>query len=638
MTPSGSKAAAPANNYRRLLRLTRPYRGRLVIGVLAGLLSVGSFFGLLSFIPSAFSAFDHLEPPAATDGSVDGVTVIDPDTLPPPPDTLPGSFKTAERIAARYNIPLRHADNTLTWQALFIGLLGLPLVGLLRIATSFINHYFMRWVGTSVVRDIRNLLFDSLQRQSLKFFGQSDIGNLISRCVNDAASVEHLISVTIAEAARAPFEITAAILFAVFYALDNGLGGMLLVAGIFLPVCLIPIVILASRVKRWTRRALERISELVSRMHENFTGIRVVKAFHTEASESARFHQLNQRYFLSSLGALRNELLMSPMMETVVTLLACGFVAACFIYRIKLEQIAVIAVAIYAAYRPLRQLTNIGAAVQRGSAALERIFAIVDTDTSLPEATNPAPKQSFDDRISFDHVDFSFSPDGPAVVRDASFELPRGHLLALVGETGSGKTTLANLLARFYDPVTGAITMDGVPLHAIATADLRRMIGVVTQDTILFNDTIANNIAYGSPDATRRQIEEAARMANAHDFITAHPEGYERVVGDKGFVLSGGEKQRVALARAILRNPPILILDEATSALDTVTERLVQEAIAKVMANRTTLAIAHRLSTVRRADQILVIDQGRIIERGTHDELYARHGRYRSLCDMQLSD
>jgi ABC-type multidrug transport system fused ATPase/permease subunit len=272
----------------------------------------------------------------------------------------------------------------------------------------------------------------------------------------------------------------------------------------------------------------------------------------------------------------------------------------------------------------------------RDRAALDRIFAILDTDTSLPEAASPVPKRDFADRIAFNHVSFRFSPEGPIVVDDASFELPRGELVALVGETGSGKTTYANLLARFYDPTSGSVTLDGIPLADIASADLRRLIGVVTQDTILFNDTIAANIAYGSPDATQADIEAAARMANAHDFIVAHPEGYSRVCGDKGFLLSGGEKQRIALARAILRNPPILILDEATSALDTVTERLVQEAISKVMRGRTTLAIAHRLSTVRDANLILVIEHGRIVESGTHDELYARGGRYRHLCDIQF--
>ena len=618
---------------RRLMRLARPYRGRLAIGILAGLFSAGTFFGLLSFLPDAFTAFEHLEAPAPTAVAAEDVPADAPAAKP-----LPAAFRTAERLAARFDIPLRNADNTLTWQALFLGLLGLPIVALLRILSSFVNQYYMRWFGACVVRDLRNQLFDSLQRQSLGFFGRCDIGHLISRCVNDAASVEHVVSVTIAEAVRAPFEILAAVLVAVIYAVQNGLGHMLLVAGVLLPLCLVPVVVLGTRVRRWTRRSLERVSDLVSRMHENFTGIRVVKAFHTEAAEAERFRRMNAHYFQSILRAMRAELLMSPLMELVITVLACGFVVACFIYKITLEQITVIGVSVFAAYRPMKQLAKIGASLQRGSAAIDRIFALLDTDTALPEAARPVARTTFDDRIRFENVTFRFAPEAPDVIRDVSLELPRGTLLALVGETGSGKTTIANLLARFYDPIAGRVTLDGIDLRDLATADLRRLVGVVTQDTILFNDTIAGNIAYGSPDATPAQIEAAARMANAHEFIVAHPDGYRRNVGDKGFVLSGGEKQRVALARAILRNPPILILDEATSALDTVTERLVQEAIAKVMQNRTTLAIAHRLSTVRRADQILVVDAGRVIERGTHDELYAQGGRYRKLCDMQMSE
>jgi len=633
MNPAAASVPVRLSPLRRLMGLARPYRGRLAIGILAGLFSAGTFFGLLSFLPDAFTAFEHLEAPAPA--------VVAPADAPdsaPAAKPLPAAFRTAEHLAARFDIPLRNANNTLTWQALFLSLLGLPIIALLRILSSFINQYYMRWFGACVVRDLRNQLFDSLQRQSLGFFGRCDIGHLISRCVNDAASVEHVVSVTIAEAVRAPFEILAAVLVAVIYAVQNGLGHMLLVAGVLLPLCLVPIVVLGTRVRRWTRRSLERVSDLVSRMHENFTGIRVVKAFHTEAAEAERFRRMNAHYFQSILRALRAELLMSPLMELVITVLACGFVVACFIYKITLEQITVIGVSVFAAYRPMKQLAKIGASLQRGSAAIDRIFTLLDTDTALPEAPRPVAKQGFDDRIRFENVTFRFAPEGPDVIRDVLLELPRGTLLALVGETGSGKTTIANLLARFYDPTAGRVTLDGIDLRALATADLRRLVGVVTQDTILFNDTIAGNIAYGSPDATPAQIEAAARMANAHEFIVAHPDGYRRNVGDKGFVLSGGEKQRVALARAILRNPPVLILDEATSALDTVTERLVQEAIAKVMQNRTTLAIAHRLSTVRRADQILVVDAGRVIERGTHDELYAQGGRYRKLCDMQMSE
>ncbi len=642
-------------NYRRLFAFAAKYKVRLMVGIVAGLLSAGSFFGLLSFMPDAFDAFKISEGGAETAPSsaeAKAPPVADADLRLPAPDAgdagaaigkgappakMPSWFKQAEKLAAKFGVPLRNADDTITWQALFLGLIALPLIAFARIVTSFLNRYFMRWVGSAVVRDIRNELFATLQKQSLKYFGNSDIGQLISSCVNDTASIEHVISSTIADAARAPFEIFAAALFAVLFAVGNGLGRFILVGGLLLPLCLVPVVVLGARVKRWTRKSLERISFLVSRMHENFTGIRVVKAFNTEAAEEARFRKLNHDYFRAVVKALKAEMLMSPLMEVVTTVLATGFIVACFIFHIKLSEIIIIGVAVFAAYRPMKQLAQINAWLQRGAAALDRIFAILDTDTSLPEAANPVPKKTFDDKIVFDHVGFRFSPGGPLVVDDASFEVPRGSLVALVGETGSGKSTYANLLARFYDPTDGRVTLDGVPLCDIATADLRRLIGVVTQDTILFNDTIANNIAYGNPDATPAQIEAAAKMANAHDFIVAHPEGYGRICGDKGFLLSGGEKQRIALARAILRNPPVLILDEATSALDTVTERLVQDAISKVMANRTTLAIAHRLSTVRDANAILVVDKGRIVECGTHDELYARNGRYRKLCDMQLS-
>lgn len=650
-------------NYRRLFRYALAYRGRLLVGVLTGIISAGSFFGLLSLMPNAFDAFKVSESGTKVEETVEGV-VFQEDLLlnggkygedaekkevggvggeegvaesTVSRAEMPGWFLQAEKLAAKFRIPLRNEDDTITWQALVLGLLALPIVALSRIVSSFLNRYFMRWVGAAVVRDLRDELFSSLQKQSLKYFGNSDIGQLISSCVNDTASVEYVISSTIADAAKAPFEIIAAAAFAVIFAVGNGLGRFILVGGLLLPLCLVPVVVLGQRVRRWTRKSLERISFLVSRMHENFTGIRVVKAFHVEEQEEKRFRKLDHDYFRAVVKSLKAEMLMSPLMELTTTILATGFIIACFIFHVTLSQIIIIGVAVFAAYRPLKQLAQINAWLQRGGAALERIFAILDVDTSLPEPVNPIPKKSFEDRIVFDRVDFRFSADGPMIVEQASFEIKRGTLVALVGETGSGKSTYANLMARFYDPIAGSVTLDGTPLQEISTDDLRHLIGVVTQDAILFNDTIAANIAYGSPDATQEQIEAAAKMANAHEFIMAHPDGYNRICGEKGFLLSGGEKQRISLARAILRNPPILVLDEATSALDTVTERLVQDAISKVMENRTTLAIAHRLSTVRDANLILVIDKGRIVESGTHEELIAQNGRYRKLCDMQLS-
>jgi subfamily B ATP-binding cassette protein MsbA len=404
------------------------------------------------------------------------------------------------------------------------------------------------------------------------------------------------------------------------------------------PLCVVPIIVLGHYVRKFTRRALEGVSLLVSRMHETFTGIRVVKAFHMEQTEAGRFRVMNAGYFRSIVGALRAELLMTPLMESVGVVLGCAFLAVCYARGVKLHEIAPIGVAAIFVYRPLKQLARVNANLQRGAAALERIFGLLDTDTALVESAQPVVAEGFEDRIVFDNVSFAYEAEGAPILKEISLEIPKGGVVAVVGETGAGKTTLANLLARFYDPTEGRVTLDGVDLRELRIASLRRLIGVVTQETILFNDTIANNIAYGSPEASRERIEEAARQANAHEFITADPEGYERVVGEKGFRLSGGERQRVAIARAVLRNPPILILDEATSALDTVTERLVQQAIARVMENRTVFAIAHRLSTVRHADQILLLDNGRIAEQGTHQELYDAGGRYRALCDMQVLD
>ena len=594
--------------YRRLLAFAKPYRVRLGLGILAGILSAGTLFVIFDNANEAVASFRSGEAKTAVE------TAPEPQSVPPAPQEgsadrkIQAKLDKMEQRLARHgvHVKLRNEDNSITWQGLAIVLLAIPLLIVFRIVTSVLNHYYMRWVGAAVVRDVRNAIFSTLQRQSLKFYGNIDIGELISRCVNDTASIEYVLAHTVANAARAPFEILAVIIWAAKYSVENGIGRFVLAIGIFLPLCVLPIIMLGQRVKRWTKKSLERISLVVSRMHENFTGIRVVKAVNTEKYEEDRFRALNHSYFRAVVKTFKAEILMSPLMESVIAVIGMAFLVVCFILRVDLVKIAMVGTAVYLSYKPLKEIAQISAWFQRGAAALGRIFAIIDTDTSLPEPVKPVAKKGFDDKIVFDHVDFRFSPEGPEVVHDACFEVPRGSLVALVGETGSGKSTYANLLARFYDPTSGSVTLDG-DLRQIATPDLRALIGVVTQDTILFNDTIANNIAYGTEGATMEQIEAAAKMANAHEFIVAHPEGYERVCGDKGFLLSGGEKQRIALARAILRNPPILILDEATSALDTVTERLVQDAISKVVANRTTRAIAHRLhaaGAVRYAEEV----------------------------------
>ncbi len=612
--------------YKRLAAYVKPYKGRLFIGILAGLLSGGAILGLLQSSGRLFEVFENPAIATVSDNAAE---------MP----SLESQLGTAQLwLKENLGIETVGDDDRMTGAFVVLFILAFPLAYLAYALMIYINRYYMRWIGSRIVMDLRNKLFDDLQSQSLKFYGKTDVGQLISRCTNDTTIIEQIVSGLIPAVAVAPIHMLAAASFVVVSSVDNNMTGMIFGVAFVFPVCVLPIIVLGKYVRRHMQAALAKISNLVSRMHENFTGIRVVKAFDMEKSESARFHEMNYRYFRSIIGALKAELAMTPAMECVGVVLACLFIVACYAEGIKLSQVLPIGIAAIFAYKPAKQIASINANLQKGAAALERVYELLDMDTALAVSDNPVEVKSFDDKIVFDDVVFSYEDDGPRIIDHVSLDVPKGSVVALVGETGSGKTTLANLLARFYDPSAGRVLMDGRDLKDLEGSSLRKLIGVVTQETILFNDTIANNISYGSDDADMEKIIEAAKKANAHEFIIADPAGYDRMVGEKGFVLSGGEKQRISVARAILKNPPILILDEATSSLDTVTERLVQEAIAHVMENRTVFAIAHRLSTIKHADQILLVDSGRIAEQGTHDELYAAGGHYRKLCDMQVLD
>lgn len=631
--------------YRRLLVFARPYWFRLMIGVLCGIIAGGSWLGIFQYAPRIIAPFEH---DAAVGARQDTADSIQPPAQTPPTEqpqseddieqSLPVDVTALDSaLLKRLNIRVTKPDGTMTWQFMLLSIIGLPLFMGLRALAMFLNHYFMRWVGSRIVLDLRNRVFENLQNQSLKFFGKCDTGNLISHITNDAAMVEYGISQTVADLTQAPIVILVALFTIVHTVIANDWSPALMGMFILIPLMLTPIIVLGRRIKRYTHSALRRISNLVSRMQENFTGIRVVKAFHTEAQELERFKAMNEGYFKNIIRALRAELFIAPLIEFLGVLVACIGLVLCRANGIMLSDMLPLGLAAWVAYKPIKQLAKMNVSIQRSAAAADRLFTILDTDTSLPEKPDAKRIDTFTDTITFDHVEFSYDPNDPPVLRDISLQLKRGHTIAFVGETGSGKTTVANILARFYDPTGGAVRLDGVDLRDIKISSLRRLIGVVTQETILFNDTIANNIAYGQPDATHDQIVEAAKQANAHEFIVANPEGYDRVVGEKGFVLSGGQRQRVAIARAILRNPPILILDEATSALDTVTEQLVQQALLRLMQNRTVFAIAHRLSTIKHADMIYVLDAGRIIEQGNHQELLDSNGVYRHLCDIQFS-
>jgi subfamily B ATP-binding cassette protein MsbA len=629
--------------YGRLFKQARRYRWALAMGIVSGMVLGGTLVPIYQVLQPAVMQMQSgglgagLGRPAADPGApaADGrVTATDDSRTK---GAMPGWVRKVEQVAARWGITILNDSGNVRISFFLLVLLAVPLAFLLRLGMLYLNSYTLQWAGTRVVRDLRNEMFIHLQNQSLKFFGTMDVGRIMSRCNGDPATVQTVITQTVVELCKAPFEILASVGFVAYFAITNDMVEMIVLAVIGYPLVMWPLAVIGKKIRGYSRKGMERSAILGSNMLENLTGIRVVKAYHTEEAEKEKFKRSNQECVKVALRGIRISLLVNPMMEGATILLSILFLAVCFWRGKTFAEIVPLLTPMVVAYKPLKSIGKIQSSIQAGRAALTRIYSFLDTDTALPQAAHPVSKKTFDAEMVFDHVDFAYAATDRKVVQDANFVLGRGQTVAVVGATGSGKTTLANLLARFYDPTQGRVLMDGVDLREMDMADLRKLIGVVTQETILFNTTIAANIAYGTPGATQEQVEAAAKLANAHAFILRHPDGYRRIVGDKGFVLSGGERQRVAVARAILKNPPILILDEATSALDTVTEQQVQEAIARLMENRTVFVIAHRLSTVRHADTILVMDQGRIIEKGGHDALYAAGGAYRNLCDVQKS-
>ncbi len=639
-------------SYLRLVRYARPYWFRLGIGIVAGMVVGGSLLVSLLLIPQLIGVVD----PTAADSAGKEKVVAAPSELEVRDPKLAQMLSSAEGYLRKYRIPASIEGTTLhvRWPVEASVELTLPsgkaawpifaaYCAVLIVAWGFknlgtyINHYYTRWVGNKVVADMRNEVFEKLLGQSMRYYGNMDVGHLISRCTNDTSAIEHSVSETIADLTNCPLQILACLTAVLLACRDQQNYALVVILLLGVPLIVLPIAIMGRKIRKTYKSTYARIAEVMSRMHEVFTGIRVVKACHTEALEVNRFRAVNRRYFRDVVKALKLQLLLSPLMESVAVAGSLVFLVYSFSQGTTLTQLAALMAPAFLAYRPIKDLSKVAAYIQRSMAAADRYFALIDMDTSLPEKADGPVLEGFRDKIELKDVVFAYAER--KILDGVSFEIPKGSMVAVVGETGSGKSTIANLIARFYDVDEGAILLDGVDVRDYRIESLRKHIGVVTQDAILFNDTIAANIAYGCPEATREEIENAARLANAHSFITdgRHADGYDSEVGDKGFRLSGGEKQRVSIARAILRNPPILILDEATSALDTVTEKLVQEALGRVMANRTVFAIAHRLSTIRHADLILVLENGKIVESGTHDALLAHGGRYRKLHDTQFS-
>jgi ATP-binding cassette, subfamily B, bacterial MsbA len=514
-------------------------------------------------------------------------------------------------------------------------LLALFIVFMLRAFTSFFSEYAFQKVGLSTVRDLRNELYERIIQQSHRFFTERSTGEMVSRVVSDADAIQAAVSTRMGDLFQE--SITLVGLVAFIFISNTELA---LISMIAAPVIVLPVVQFGKRLRRTTHRSQERMADIATLLEETIRGVRIVKAFTMEKFEIGRFREATRKHLSWNLKAQRVQALTSPVME----LLAGFCMLALFSYAhrriaagtLTTGQFVSFLTALAAMYAPLKKLNKVNLSVNTALSAAERVFRMLDIDNDVKEKPDAIVLHGVGAGVRYEHVSFAYGNE--PVLRNVDLAIAPGEIVALVGGSGAGKSTFVNLLPRFYDVNAGRITIDGIDIRDMTLQSLRGLMGFVTQEVVLFNDTVRNNIAYGRADADEQHVIDAAKAANAHEFISALPQGYDTQIGESGVLLSGGQRQRLAIARALFKDPPILVLDEATSALDTESERLVQQALNNLMRGRTTLVIAHRLSTIRSAHKIVALDKGQIVEMGTHEELLTRRGVYRKLHDLQFAD
>jgi len=603
---SGAKAAkkkqslwqtlrAASGPYRRLFGYVKPYKVRFIVGLLLGF----AYGGVNSLLPLATarvtSAIFHGAAPNA--------------------------------MALRSNLDTGPKINSI-----ILICLAIPAIMTVRSLCSYGNTYCMQWVSNKVVTDIRGQVFNKIVRLSMDFFNKMRSGFLISRITNETRVVQMALTVVSSDIFKQPITIIGAI--SVLLLMD---WKFTLVTLILFPTCLLPLRIYGRRARKALRGQFEGMGEMVVTMQETFAGIRVIKSFAREAHQEKEFKRSNHLQFSQMMRIIRSMEATGPLVETIA---AVGIgLALLYVYAANLSagRFFGLITGIFILYDPIKTLSKIQLVMQQSIAATTAIFALLDSEPTVQDAPNAAVLSSSQGRIEFENVTFRYANTVTDAISNLTLRIQPGKTHALVGASGAGKSTILSLILRLYDPTSGAVKIDGHDLRSITQKSLRERIGLVTQETFLFHDTISNNIRFGRLDATPDEVHEAARAAYAHDFIMAQPKGYETVIGDKGCLLSGGQQQRLAIARAVLKNAPILLLDEATSSLDSESEQQIQKALAKLAAGRTVIAIAHRLSTVLSADQIIVMDGGRIKEIGTHAELLEKSGYYRRLYDHQFN-
>lgn len=614
---------------RLLARFIPPYKWKVVLNFLFNLFStVLSLFSFATVIPALQLLFGISTAQAAYTPVTRGMALGE----------ITEALKGNVYFYLQQTMDTRGAGFVLVLLGLF-----LVLTTFLKCLTAWLANFYMVPIRTGVLRDLRIMLYNKVVSLPIGFFTEEKKGDVMSRMTNDVNEVEASIMSTLDIIFKDPLMIV--IYLATLFFLSWQLTVFVL---ILLPLVGLLIGRIGRSLKRTSTLGQEQTADLLTQIEETLGGLRVVKAFNAEqklrdrfaaAANSTRrtFNRINRRYFLAHPVSE----FLGTVMIAVLLWYGGGLIlsehstidAATFIYYL---------VIFYSIINPFKDLSKASYSVRRGLASLERIDRILNTRSNITEPAQPLPLQSFEKEVRYEHVSFAYQ-SGQPVLRDVSLTIPRGKMIALVGQSGSGKTTMADLLPRFYDVNEGHILIDGKDVRNVRTYDLRALMGNVNQEAILFNDTFYNNITFGVDTSQpapfgktwQQAVEDAARIANAHDFIMATPDGYQTTIGDRGSRLSGGQRQRISIARAILKNPPILILDEATSALDTESEQLVQQALERLMTDRTTLVVAHRLSTIRHADLICVLHEGQIVEQGKHDELLALNGYYRKLVEMQ---
>lgn len=661
--PQLPRVPAPPSPLFRLLGYLRPYRFRLWITALLILgfaLMSGASIGMISpfmkviFTPRQATVQERAargvpassEAPAAPAApAVPAIPGMPPGVAEMVVPVSPGgeSVAPAGGFVARVSA---WKEDIRTWFEHFF-LTGDPVRSLTRICLALLAVFLLKnlfdylqsvqtvWIEQAVVRDLRNEVYGHLQQLSLSWFHSRRSGALTSRLTNDIALVRGALAAGFSNLVKSIF-LLAVCLFWIFWTSWK----LALLSLLVLPPSLLLIVWLGKKLRRRSTITQERMADLNAILQETLSGIRVVKAFSMEGFEQRKFGRAAQNYFRAFVRQRRLGAMAGPLSEylgVVATVAVLWYGGNEILLRraIEPQQFFIFLFAMLQLMSPLKALSNINATLQEGLAAAERIFRILDTPPTVTSKPDARPAGVVTRAIEFDNVSFRYG-QGDEVLRDISFEVPSGSMVALVGPSGAGKSTLVDLVARFYDPTAGAIRVDGHDLRDLELGSWRRMLGVVTQEPILFNDTVWSNIAYGVDGAAEASVHLAARAANAERFIGDMPEGYQTRIGDRGVRLSGGERQRLAIARAIFKNPPLLLLDEATSSLDSESELLVQKALEALFQGRTVFVIAHRLSTIQRADRIVVLDQGRIVQTGTHEELAAAPGLYQKLHRLQF--